>query len=249
MSVHRTVTCLTLLAAALAAAPCARADWTVGGTATLTSDYRFRGLTQTNDEPAAQVGIEAVHASGFYAGTWASNVSWLSDLSTPAAPISNSIEIDYYAGYRGTLSDGFGFDVGAAGYYYPGDYPDGFNRPYTTELYAALTYDTFSAKYWIAVTDAYGFFDSEGSDYLEANWNPAFDGGWMINVHAGHQRIDGTDDADYTDWKVGVTKAFGTGWSVAAAYIDTNADEAVYINPFGEELGESTVVVTLAKTF
>jgi uncharacterized protein (TIGR02001 family) len=231
------------------AGPVAADDWTVSGTATLTSDYRFRGLTQTNDEPAAQVGVEGVHASGWYVGAWASNVSWLSDLSTPAAPISNSLEIDYYAGWRGTFGERFGVDVGAAGYCYPGDYPDGFNRPYTTELYAALTYAAFAAKYWIAVTDAYGFVDSEGSDYLEANWNPAFGAGWTVNLHVGHQRIDGTDDADYTDWKVGVTKAFGAGWSVAAAYVDTNADDAVYVNPFGEELGESTAVVSVAKSF
>jgi len=220
------------------------------GSLTAASDYRFRGLTQTSEDPAVQGSIECAHASsGVYAGVWASNVSWLSDLSSADLPVSNSLEVDYYAGWRHGFGEGWGLDVGVYGYYYPGDYPHGFVRPYTTDVFAGVTYATFGAKLWHTVTNAFGFADSHDSDYLEANWNPTFGEGWTLNLHAGHQRIDAFGDADYTDWKVGVTKDLGKGFSASAAYIDTNADDAVYTNPQGEQLGDATVVVTIAKSF
>jgi uncharacterized protein (TIGR02001 family) len=245
---------LALLTLALGAALPAHAEEEVPainctGTLTLASDYRFRGLTQTNEDPALQGSIECAHASGFYAGLWASNVSWLSDLSSADLPISSSLEIDYYAGYRMSFAEGWGLDVGAYGYYYPGDYPRGFTRPYTTEVFAGVTYDVVGVKYWHTVTNAFGFADSHNSGYLEANYNPVLGAGWTLNLHAGHQRIDGSDDFDYTDWKVGVTKDLGRGFSFAVAYIDSNADEDLYLNPYGEELGDATVVVSLAKAF
>jgi uncharacterized protein (TIGR02001 family) len=239
-------TIVSVIAFALAG-PCAASG--VTGTAAITSDYVFRGLSQTNQDPAFQAGIEYAHDSGFYAGTWGSNVSWLSDLSSAAVPISNSVEIDLYAGYRGSFGDAVKFDVGAIHYAYPGDYPDGFNRPYTTELYVGVSVSVFSAKYFHAVTDLFGFADSENSGYLDlaANWE--FAPSWVLNAHVGRQWVEENDAFDYTDWKLGVTRNFAQGWSLAAAYVDTNADEALYTNPFGNYLGDRTGVVTLTRAF
>ena len=239
---------------ALAAAGPALADDEPGpvsctGSLTLISDYRFRGLTQTAEDPALQGSVECAHASGLYGGLWASNVSWLSDLSTDDAHLSSSLEIDYYAGWRHGFAEGWGLDVGVYGYYYPGDYPRGFVLPYTTELYAGVTYSTFGAKYWHTVTNAFGFADSKNSGYLEVNWNPVLAEGWTLNLHAGRQRIDGSSDFDYSDWKVGVTKDLGHGFALAAAYVDTSADDDLYVNPQGDQLGDATIVVSLAKSF
>ena len=97
------------------------------GSVALTSDYVFRGVSQTDGKPALQGGIEFASEGGFYAGAWGSNVSWLSDLSTTAAPISSSLELDVYGGYRGKFSDAVSYDVGLLYYAYPGDFPAGFN--------------------------------------------------------------------------------------------------------------------------
>ena len=95
--------------AAPAAAPAP--DWTVSGNATLASDYRFRGFTQTDFGPAFQGGFDIAHKSGFYVGNWNSNV--LGSLFNGA-----SLEMDFYGGYKGTAG-ALTYDVGAIYYYYP----------------------------------------------------------------------------------------------------------------------------------
>lgn len=238
---------LCLLGAGLAAAGAACAGTT--GSLALTSDYLFRGISQTDQDPALQGGIEYAAESGFYVGAWGSNVSWLSDLDSDALPISNSLELDVYGGYRGSFGESVGFDLGAVYYYYPGDYPTGFNRPYTAEVYAGITAGVFAAKYYYSVTDLFGYAESDGSGYLDLAVNWEFSPSWTLNLHGGRQWIENNEDFEYSDWKVGVTKAFDSGFSIAAAWVDTNADEPLYTNPFGNYLGDSTFVLTVTKAF
>lgn len=221
---------------------------TVTGTAAVTSDYVFRGVSQTNRDPAVQAGFEWSDA-GFYAGAWGSNVSWLSDLSSDDAEISSSLELDAYAGYRGTLGEGVGFDVGAIYYWYPGDFPPGFNSADTVELYGAVTWRVFTAKYSHAVTDLFGYADSDGSGYLDLAANVPFAEGFTLNLHAGKQWISENDAYEYLDWKVGVTYAFANGFSLAAAYLDTDADDALYTNPHGTRVADAAATLTLTKAF
>lgn len=219
------------------------------GTLALTSDYLFRGLSQTDQEPALQGGIEYAHDSGLYAGVWGSNVSWLSDYSSASLPISNSLELDGYIGWRGNVSESLKLDGGVYTYYYPGDYPDGFVRPYTTEVFLGASFGPVSLKYWHAVTNLFGFADSDGSGYLDANVNYEFSPGWVLNAHAGRQRVKRTSAASYSDWKLGVTRNFDGGWSLAIAYADTNAQRSVYTNAYGNFLGRATGTLTLTKAF
>lgn len=214
------------------------------GSIALTSDYVFRGLSQTNRKPALQGSIQYDN-NGFYVGFWGSNISWLSDLED----VSSSVEIDLYGGYKGTFAEDWSFDVGFNRYQYPGKYPSGFTSPNTTEIYGSIGWKTLSAKYWYSVTDTFGFTDSENSDYIEVNWNQPFAEIWTLNAHVGKQTIDGFSDADYTDYKLGVTVALPHGFSLAAAYIDTNAEKAVYTNPYGKFVGKQTGVLTLTKAF
>jgi len=239
----------TLVSLALVAMGMASAHAGTSGSLTLTSDYVFRGISQTNQEPALQGGIEYAADSGFYVGAWGSNVSWLSDLSSDLAPISSSLELDGYAGYRGKFNDTVGFDVGALYYWYPGDYPSGFNSANTGEVYAGISAGVFSAKYSYALTDLFGFADSDGSGYLDVAANWTFTPGWTLNAHAGKQWIENNEDFEYTDWKLGVTKSFDSGFSIAAAYTDTDAEEALYTNRYGNYLGDSAFVLTFSKTF
>ena len=78
----------------------------------LASQYRYRGLAQTDGDPALQGGFDYSHASGLYLGTWGSNVSWLADSN---GDVSNSVELDVYGGYRGAWGD-VGYDVGVLRY-------------------------------------------------------------------------------------------------------------------------------------
>ena len=59
--------------------PAAASDFTVSANVTLASQYRYRGIMQTNNKPAIQGGFDVVHASGFYIGNWNSSISWLDD--------------------------------------------------------------------------------------------------------------------------------------------------------------------------
>lgn len=222
------------------------ADAAVSSNVALTSDYVFRGVSQTNREPAIQGGFDVTAESGVYFGTWGSSISWLSDASPD---ISSNVEIDGYAGYRGSFSESVAYDVGAIYYWYPGSYPDGFNSADTAELYFGITAGIVGLKYSYAVTDLFGYTDSDGSGYLDASVNWGFADGWTLNLHGGKQWIENNEDFEYVDWKVGVTKAFDNGFSIAAAYVDTDTEEALYTNPQGEYMGDSTAILTLSRAF
>lgn len=243
-------TLVPLLLTAVLALPClAQAD--TSGNLSLTSDYVFRGVSQTNEEPALQGGVEYAHDSGFYAGAWGSNISWLSD--TPG-DISSSVELDGYLGFRRNAGEHLAWDVGVLQYWYPGDYPDGFNSANTTEVYAGFTATPSDAwslglKYSHAVTDLFGYADSDGSGYLDASANWSFVPGWTLNLHAGKQWIESNRDFQYTDWKVGVTGAFDSGFAIAAAWTDTDAEEALYTNAHGNAIADGRFALTLSKAF
>ena len=220
----------------------------------VTTDYVFRGVSQSNQNPALQGGVDYSADSGFYIGTWGSSISWLSDLSTSAAPISSSLELDVYGGYRGQFSDAVSYDVGALYYWYPGDFPSGFNSADTLELYAGISVAasekvSLGAKYSYAATDLFGYVDSDGSGYLDLSANVSVGKGVTIGAHAGKQWIEGNGAFEYTDWKLGVTKAFDNGISVGLAYTGTDADDALYTNPFGNKVADDTVALTVTKAF
>jgi uncharacterized protein (TIGR02001 family) len=219
----------------------------------LVSDYRFRGISQTNRKPAIQGGFDYAHASGFYLGTWASNVSWLSDGGGGA--VSNSLEWDFYGGFKGAYGD-FGYDVGLLQYYYPGSYPSGFNSPNTLEAYVAGSWQMLTLKYSYALTDLFGFTDSNGAGYVDLTGNFDVGQGFTFVAHVGNQYVPGTEgrasgDCSYTDWKLGVTKELaGLNWGLS--YIDTSAkggEGQCYRNAFNKDLGKGNVVLSVTKTF
>ncbi|NNG25385.1 TorF family putative porin [Telluria aromaticivorans] len=241
-------TLITTFAAGNALADEAKAATELSFNAAVTSDYRYRGISQTRLQPALQGGADVVHtASGLYAGAWASTIKWTED-----AGGDGSVELDLYAGKRGELLPGLGYDVGVLTYVYPSNglkKVPGFTTANTTELYAQLSYGPALVKYSHAVTDLFGFVDSKNSGYLDLAANLAAGEGTVVNLHAGRQRVAHNSAASYTDWKIGVTRDFGivTG---ALAYIGTNAGKTAYASPAnGKFLGKSALVLTISKTF
>ncbi|MGK8836042.1 TorF family putative porin [Achromobacter xylosoxidans] len=241
---------LVALAAPAHAADSATADapeYTLTANVTLASQYRYRGLMQTNNKPAIQGGFDFTHASGLYLGNWNSSVSWLNDGNSD---VSAPVEMDFYGGYKGNLAPDVPFDLGVLQYYYPGDYPSGYTSPDTTELYAGVGYGPVMFKYSVAMTNLFGFADSKYSQYFDLSGN--FDTGFWgltVNAHVGRQTVRNLTDGAYTDWKLGLTKDLGQGLAISVAYIDTNADRAVYTNSRGRYMGRATGLLSLTKTF
>lgn len=222
-------------------------EYTLTANVTLASQYRYRGLMQTNNKPAIQGGFDFTHASGLYLGNWNSSVSWLNDGNSD---VSAPVEMDFYGGYKGNLAADVPFDLGVLQYYYPGDYPSGYTSPDTTELYAGVGYGPVMFKYSVAMTNLFGFADSKYSQYFDLSGN--FDTGFWgltVNAHVGRQTVRNLTDGAYTDWKLGLTKDFGQGLAISVAYIDTNADRAVYTNSRGRYMGRATGLLSLTKTF
>ena len=249
-------------------------DFTASYNVGLFSQYIFRGLTQTNNKPALQGGFDVNHKSGLYIGGWASNVSWLRDNANEAVgPVyqsGGSLEIDLYGGFKTDLK-GVGIDIGALQYYYPGALNKAvYDKANTTELYGALSYGWLQAKLSGVVSkDAWGFGkkynagtnrdDERGTYYAELNANiPLADTGITALIHVGRQEFNQAKssltnpEASYTDWKLGLTKAFDNGINVGAYYTDTNiskANAAANWTYAGKNIGDSTGTVFVQKTF
>ncbi|MPQ59354.1 TorF family putative porin [Duganella sp. FT27W] len=246
-----------ILAAALSAAlaagtvqaqEAAKPDNEVSFNAAVVSDYRYRGISQTRLQPAVQGGADYVNnPTGLYIGAWASSIKWTKD-----AGGDGDVELDIYAGKRGQVSDAVSYDVGVLTYVYPSNglkNVAGFVNADTTEVYGQLGVGPAYVKYSHAVTNLFGFVDSKNSGYLDVGANIEAGEGFIINLHAGHQKVKNNEAADYTDWKVGATKEFGivTG---ALAVVGTNASKTAYASPAnGKFTGKTALVLTISKTF
>ena len=247
------------------AAPAAADPGPLTANITLTNDYRYRGISQSNFQPAIQGGFDYAHESGFYIGNWNSSISWISDTASAMGKSSSApIEMDFYAGYKHDWSKGFIADVGVLQYYYPTSGSTGFNQnPNTTELYVAqnFTLDAMTGflKFSYAVTPIFGTPNSSGSNYtdLTLNYDTGF-WGMSLNAHAGYQYVAGnlmdtgvsnSSIYSYTDWKLGVTKDFGYGLAGAMAYVGTNAKNYAYSNANTSNLGKGGFLISLTKTF
>lgn len=217
----------------------------------LFSQYIWRGMTQTDESLALQGGVDYAHSSGFYAGAWASNVTWTKDYGYMD---SNSLELDLYAGFANTIGDtGIGYNVGLLQYLYPGTGANGAPETDATEIYGALSYNWLNAKYSYTVSDeAWGFADARGTGYLEANADiPIGESGFTVNLHVGTFMFDGkvngvdNDEYDYTDWKVGVTKAWDNGVKLGGYWTDNNADK----DWWPKEMRDGQFTVFVQKVF
>lgn len=216
--------------------------------AAVVSDYRYRGISQTRLQPAVQGGTDYVNnPTGLYVGAWASSIKWTRD-----AGGDGDVELDIYAGKRGQVSDAVSYDVGVLTYVYPSNglkHVAGFVNADTTEVYGQLGFGPAYVKYSHAVTNLFGFVDSKNSGYLDVGANIEAGEGFIVNLHAGHQKIRNNDAANYTDWKIGATKDFGvvTG---ALAVVGTNGSKTAYASPAnGKFTGKTALLLTISKTF
>ena len=242
-------------------------EHTVTANVGIFSEYIFRGISQTAREPALQGGFDYAHSSGFYAGTWGSNVSWLQDFG---AYTRSSLEWDFYAGYKANIgSTDFFYDVGGLYYYYPGKRNPGVVNVDTFELYGAIGWKWVSVKLSYSLDDYFGARPNANADktdgtlYVDLTANyPVGETGWVLVGHVGHLKVDNDgSDGDpatfgkvgYTDWKLGVAYTVPDGpvkgLELGAYYAGNNAKSRFYTDLSGYDTSKDRGVVYVKKTF
>jgi uncharacterized protein (TIGR02001 family) len=199
-------------------------DFSFSTTIELYSDYVFRGVTQTEEDPAIQGSFDISHESGLYAGIWGSNVDF-------GAGDDANIEIDYSAGFRSTLfGETLSYDIGGAYYTYPGvdeslnyEYPEFFVlvshnfEPISAETGIYYAPDSFGSS-----GPAFYYFGKLGTS-LPYNFN--------LSGQVGYQEVD--DEIafglpDYTDWWIDLNydaeaiDSLFQGTTIGLTYTDTN---------------------------
>ena len=206
------VSCAALAAAlaTFAAGSASAQDVDIAFNAAVTSDYVFRGYSQTDEDPALQAGVDLTFGS-WYAGAWASNVDFGDDTDA---------EIDLYGGIR-TEAGGFALDFGVVGYGYVNE-PSAADYNYV-ELKAAASRAIGPVTAGVAFYYSPDFFGADGEAfYTEANaaFSPA--PGWTVSGAVGKQVLD--INADYTTWNAGVAWAFTENLVADVRYHDTDVD-------------------------
>lgn len=231
--------------------------FTVTGGVTLTTDYRFRGLSQSNDNPALQATLNLNSTTGFYAGVWASTIDGGPDGSTPALTGYGAAEVDLYAGYTKTI-DAVGLDVGLLYYLYP-DRSSGVNTDFF-EPYASVSYTLGPVK--AKVGGAYAFGGQDGLNFTASSDDNIYVYGDLavgvpnsivtLKGHVGYSdgalglaNITSTDKS-YFDYSA-TAEIAGNGFTAGVSYVDTDISN---FGGFAQRLNRgSTILGYLTYSF
>jgi uncharacterized protein (TIGR02001 family) len=211
---------------------------TISGSATIASDYRFRGVSQTDKEMAVQGGLTVTHESGLYAGAWASNLSGWGTFG------GANMELDLIGGYKASIADNMTLDMGLVWYMYPGGADDSdFAEPYVkltgTTGPATLTAGAAYAPKQYALANISAAPNSRGQNednlYLWGDGALAIGGTPLTaKAHIGYSDgnpglgPNGTSVAPtgrYWDWSLGVD-AVWRNLTLNLSYVDTDISRA-----------------------
>jgi uncharacterized protein (TIGR02001 family) len=224
---------------------------TINGTATVVSDYKFRGISQTDGNFAVQGGITISHASGFYISAWGSSID---DYVT--AHGSAHQELDLIAGFKKTVG-GATFDVGALYYVYPGTRAAGdpsasdFIEPYASISYAigpvtAKGTINYAPKQKALALDQVG--PKNDNVYIAGDLSGAIPGVPLgLTAHLGHTFGPSwlSIGKEYTDWSLGATYTY-KALTFGVSYVDTDGD---FITPTGKNASKGGVLGSIGVSF
>jgi len=219
------------------------------GMAAITSNYIFRGVSQTDDDPAVQGSFEYKHPVGFYTGVWGSNVD--------DSVSEGNVELDLYAGFRKEIAEGLGLDLSIIYYWYPGD-SQSTQRDYV-EGHVGLSY-LFSKlpldpNLGLGFNYSPDFFGEDGNGYyVNGTLRLTLPYQFTLGFELGYQYVEGDkttgngaglndgDGYDYLFWRIGISKEL-LGFVLDLSYYDTS--ESQY---FGK-IGDDHIVFTISRSF
>ena len=218
----------------------------------LSSDYRFRGISQSNNGAAVQGSIDYAHSSGLYLGNWNSSIS-----SAWKGSDSSGAQSNLYAGWKKDVYKGLTVDVGSHNYFFLGKDNSTDSRFNTQELYAGVGYGPLSLKYSQSLSNYFGIDNSVGTTYMQADVKQSLGlvskslKDLSVVAHYGQTRVANYNNFSYNDMNVGVVYAFAKGWDMGVRYYtntsSSNALGLAFIN--GSQLYKDAVVVSITKTF
>lgn len=215
----------------------------VNGNIALTTDYRYRGISQSDEGPAVQGGFDVGHETGLYAGIWASSIDF--------GDTGGTLEVDYYAGFAGNIVEDVSFDVGYIYYDYP-QAEDNLEQDFS-EIYASVSWAGFTLG--VAYAPTY-FGDYDDGKYAYLDYAAALPWGLSLGLHFGYSDI-GEDsagekavgDGRYTDYSISLSKEL-MGVNMGVAWVDTDLSEQDCANDLAgaSTLCNDTFVFTVSKT-
>lgn len=161
----------------------------------VTSNYLWRGVSQSADAPSVSGGIDYSDESGFYAGTWMGSIDFGAGSGT---------ENDYYIGYAGE-ADGFGYDVGYVYYAYP---QNGYEDSNFGEVYFNGSYESFGfgIAYTVNSEVADGSYFDAGDMYYSASYGFDLENDYSVGFTVGYYDFDVGSAADYSHFQVDIAK-------------------------------------------
>lgn len=223
-------------------------DHSFTGKIAIYSEYEYRGISQTSEKPALQLNLDYGHASGFYIGTFLTNIKWLEDVADAGGFHTDAnIEWDIYLGWKKEIAPDTTLDIGYLRYEYPNS--GAFNpRPNTDEAYVGVTWKFLNFKYSHSFNDTFGVSNSKNSYFVEANIAYPITEKITITGHVGYQEYKNNDSLSYLVYKLGGVYDFGGGLTAGAYYKGTDADSALYTFK-GKDWGKDRLVAFVAYSF
>lgn len=196
--------------------------------AAVTSEYLFRGISQTDDRPALQAGAGYSFSNGLYLGGWASNVEFGD---------STDAEVDAFIGWNGDIGENTNLDVQLVRYDYIGQ-PSGVDYAYNELIGKA----TFSEQYTVTLGYTNDYLNS-GENSVYGAFGGSWDVGWDMSLNAavGYTSNSGGID-DYMDYSVGLSREFGPVNASLGYYGTDNSAEDL----FGEDNAEDKFVLSFS---
>ena len=216
---------------------------TITGNVALVSDYRFRGLSFTAGGPAIQGGINVNHKSGFYVGTWASN------LEQDAADVYGNMELDLFGGWTGQIASGVTADVGLLYYAYPNGKT---GKAEYFEPYASLstTLGPASAKVGVAYAWSQDALGGGDNVYLYTDWGVGIPSTPIsLSAHLGYasgvqspKLLTGAGTGGGLDYSIGASVNVTKNLSLGVNYIGSEGNSI-------DDFSDDAVVGTLKLSF
>ena len=230
------------LAAALSSLPMTQAFGAeVSGNIALTTDYKFRGISQSDSAPSVQGGFDVAFDNGAYIGTWGAAVDFDCAIDT-CGGLNGGIELDYYAGFASDISDSVSFDIGYIYYDYPQD--EGLLGDYG-EIYGSLSFGDFG----IGMNYSDEYWGETGKfTYTYATYSMALSESVALDLLVGSGDYD---EAGYLDgatehmnWSVALSTSAG-GLDFAITYEDTDLDKE---DAYGYDWADAALILSIGKS-